>query len=159
MRYAVAPGDDAAVLLLTVHAVAASALAGLAWVVQLVVYPGFLLVGPTSAWRAFHDAHSRAMLTVVVLPWAVQGVTLGLLLLSRPSGVPLALVLAAAVLAIVPVVVTVVESVPLHSRLATYDEVLARRLLRTHGLRTAAWTGSALCAVVMLLTASSAPPT
>ena len=141
-------------LLLTVHAVAVSALAGLAWVVQLVVYPGFLLVGPTPAWRAFHDAHSRAMVIAVVLPWATQGVTLGLLLLERPAGVPLALVLVAAVLGLVTVGVTVVESVPLHTRLATYDEVLARRLLRTHGLRTAAWTAGALCAAAMLLTAS-----
>lgn len=146
--------DDAAVLLLTVHAVAVGALAGLAWVVQLVVYPGFLLVGPTPAWRAFHDAHARAMARAVVVPWAVQGATLGLLLLDRPVGVPLPLVLAAAALGLVTVAVTVVESVPLHTRLATYDEGLARRLLRTHGLRTAAWTGGAVCAAAMLLTAT-----
>ena len=90
-------------LLLTVHAVAVSALAGLAWVVQLVVYPAFLLVGPTPAWRAFHDAHSRAMALAVVLPWAAQGVTLGLLLLARPAGVPLALVLVASALGLVTV--------------------------------------------------------
>ena len=141
-------------LLLTVHAVAVCSLAGLAWVVQLVVYPGFLLVGPTPAWPAFHDAHSRAMALTVVLPWAAQGATLGLLLLSRPDGVPLALVLVAATLGLVTVAVTVVESVPLHTRLATYDEALARRLLRTHGLRTAAWTGGAACAAAMLLTAT-----
>ena len=139
-------------LLLTVHAVAVSALAGLAWVVQLVVYPGFLVVGPTPAWRAFHDAHSRAMAVAVVLPWAAQGATLGLLLLARPAGVPLWLVLVASALGLTTVVVTVVESVPLHTRLATYDGALARRLLRTHGFRTAAWTGGALCAAAMLLT-------
>ena len=138
-------------LLLTAHAVAVAALAGLGWVVQLVVYPAFLIVGPTPAWRAFHDAHSRAMARVVVLPWAVQGVTLGLLLVTRPAGVPLALVLVAAGLGLVTVAVTVVESVPLHTRLAAYDEALARRLLRTHGLRTAAWTGGAVCAAGMLL--------
>jgi len=143
---------DAPLLLLAVHAVAVSALAGLAWVVQLVVYPAFLVVGPTPQWRAFHDAHSRAMAVVVVLPWAVQGATLGLLLLDRPAGVPLWLVLVASALGLVTVGVTVVESVPLHTRLATYDEALARRLLRTHGLRTAAWTGGALCAAAMLVT-------
>ena len=134
-------------LLLTVHLVAVSALAGLSWVVQLVVYPAFLLVGETSAWRAFHDAHGRAMAQVVALPWAVQGATLAVLLLGgRPAGVPLVLVLLAAALGAATVLVTVVESVPLHGRLAEYDRARRppagaharpahRRLDRRHRLR------------------------
>lgn len=140
--------------LLVVHLVAVSYLTGLVWVVQLVVYPGFATVGPTPAWPAFHDAHSRGMVLAVVLPWATQGVTLGLLLLARPDGVPGALVLLAAALGLVTVAVTVTSSVPLHGRLQPYDPVLARRLLATNWLRTAAWTGGALCAAAMLLSVS-----
>ncbi len=144
-------------LLLAVHTVAVSALAGLAWVVQLVVYPGFLAVGPTPGWAAFHDAHSRRMTVVVVLPWAVQGGTLGLLLLAPPPGVPYALVLLAATLGAVTVLVTALVSVPLHRRLQPYDADVARRLVRTNWWRTAAWTAGAVCAAAMLLLASAAP--
>lgn len=139
--------------LLVVHLVAVAALAGLSWTVQLVVYPSFLLVGPTDAWAASHDQHSRRMTLAVVLPWAVQGATLGLLLLDRPAGVPLALVLGAAALGLVTVAVTALSSVPLHGRLQPYDERLARQLIATHGLRTAAWTLGAVVGAAMVLEA------
>ena len=142
-------------VLLCVHAVAVCALAGIVWTVQLVVYPAFLVVGPTAAWPAFHDAHSARMAAVVVLPWAVQGLTLAALLLARPAGVPLWLVLLASALGLVTVLVTVLESVPLHGRLQPYDEAVALRLLRTNWLRTAAWTGGAACSVLMLLRAAA----
>ena len=140
--------------LLLAHAAATCVLAGLVWVVQLVVYPAFLTVGPTPVWPQFRRAHSRAMTLVVVAPWAVQGVTLALLLVAPPAGVPYGLVLLAAALGLVTVGVTAAVSVPLHNRLQPYDEQAARRLLRTNWWRTAAWTGSALCAAAMLLAAS-----
>lgn len=149
-----AAGDDPRVVLLVVHLTAVAYLAGLVWVVQLVVYPGFLAVGPTAAWPAFHDAHGRAMALAVVVPWAAQGVTLALLLVDRPAGVALWLVLLAAALGLLTVAVTVLSSVPLHGRLQPYDPALARRLLATNRLRTAAWTGGAVCAAAMLLQAA-----
>lgn len=140
--------------LLVVHLVAVSYLTGLVWVVQLVVYPGFRVVGPTPAWQVFHDAHGRALAAVVVLPWAAQGATLAVLLVARPDGVPLPLVLIAAALGLATVAVTVLSSVPLHSRLQPYDDRLARRLVATNWLRTAAWTAATACAAAMLLLAS-----
>jgi hypothetical protein len=140
--------------LLVLHLAAVSYLTGLVWVVQLVVYPGFRAVGPTAAWPAAHAAHSRAMVLAVTGPWAVQGVTLGVLLLRRPAGVPLWLVLLAAALGLVTVAVTVASSVPLHGRLQPYDPVLADRLVATNWLRTAAWTAGAACAAAMVLAAS-----
>lgn len=141
-------------VLLVVHLAAVAYLTGLVWVVQLVVYPGFHAVGPTAAWPAFHAAHSRAMVLAVTGPWAVQGATLAVLLVHRPAGVPLALVLVAAALGLVTVGVTVASSVPLHGRLQPYDEGLAGRLVATNWLRTAAWTVGALCAGAMLLLAA-----
>ena len=150
MRHALLAGHAARVPLLLAHAAATCALAGLVWVVQLVVYPAFLTVGPTAAWAVHHQAHSRAMGLAVMVPWAVHGVTCALLLLRRPDGVPLPLVLAAGALGLVTVVVTVAVSVPLHTRLgAGYDPALAQRLIATNWWRTAAWTGSAAVALAM----------
>ena len=141
-------------VLLVVHLVAVSYLTGLVWVVQLVVYPGFRAVGPTAAWPAFHAAHGRAMALAVTLPWALQGGTLGVLLVHPPAGVPYGLVLLAAALGLATVAVTAASSVPLHGRLQPYDPVLADRLLATNWLRTAAWSAGALCAAAMLLLAT-----
>ena len=150
MRHALVPGQAAGVPLLLAHAAATCALAGLVWTVQLVVYPAFLAVGPTAAWAAHHQAHTRAIGLVVMVPWAVQGATCALLLLRRPDGVPLPLVLLAGALGLLTVVVTVAVSVPLHTRLgAGYDPALAQRLISTNWLRTAAWTASAAVALVM----------
>lgn len=136
-------------LLLLVHLIATAALTGLVWVVQVVVYPSFLRVGSTSGWRAVHDAHSRTMAVVVAVPWTVQGVSVAALLL-RDGPSPLLVV--TALLALSTAVVTVAVSVPLHAELGrAYDDAVARRLVRTNWLRTAAWTGGTLCAAALVL--------
>ena len=134
--------------LLLLHLVATAALTGLVWVVQLVVYPSFRVIGPTPAWPAVHAAHTRAIGVAVGAPWAVQGLSLTGLLV-RDGLTPL-LVLTG-LLALSTVVVTVTVSVPLHTRLArAYDDVVARRLVRTNWLRTAAWTAGTACAAVLV---------
>ena len=53
-------------------------------------------------------------------------------------------------LAATTVAVTVLSSVPLHTRLAGgYDDAVARRLVATNWLRTAAWNAGAACALVL----------
>ena len=137
--------------LLLVHLTATAALAGLVWVVQLVVYPSFRLVGGGPSWPAVHAAHTRAVALVVGPPWAVQGVTVAALLL-RDGPSPLLLLTGA--LALATVVVTVGVSVPLHTRLGeAYDDETAQRLVSTNWLRTAAWTGGTLCAALLVLRA------
>ena len=137
------PLDD---LLLLVHLVTTAVLAGMVWVVQLVVYPAFRTVGPTAGWAAHHRRHSTAMATVIALPWALQGLTVALLLVRRPGP----LVLLTAALAAATVLVTVAVSVPLHTRLGDgYDDALARRLISTNWWRTAAWTAGTACAAVL----------
>ena len=124
--------------------------------VQLVVYPAFRVVGPTPSWAALHAHHTRAMATVVTLPWAVQGLTLAALLLRRPAGSTLPLLLLTGALAATTVVVTTWSSVPLHTRLAHgYDDALARRLIATNWLRTGAWTAGAACSLVLVARATS----
>ena len=160
MRHVLALGEDPAVdldaALLWAHAAATTALAGLAWVVQLVVYPAFRVVGESPVWPALHAHHTRAMASVVTLPWAVQGLTLAVLLARRPAGTTLPLLALTGVLAATTVVVTVVSSVPLHARLAAgYDDGLARRLVATNWLRTAAWTLGAVCSLVLVAQGTS----
>jgi hypothetical protein len=138
-------GLDLAAVAATVHAVATLLLTGLAWTVQLVVYPGFREAAP--AWPAAHEAHTRRTARAVGPPWAAQGLSVGALLLLRPDP----LVLLAAALALVPVVSTVLLQVPLHRRLSRgYDAGAVDRLVRTSWLRTAAWSAGAVCGVALL---------
>ena len=153
MRHAPTLARIGRMLLLLVHLAATAALTGLVWVVQLVVYPSFLLVGGTPAWPAVHAAHTRAVTWAVGLPWAVQGVTLALLLVRDG---PSPLLLATGVLALTTVVVTVAVSVPLHSRLGrAFDEAAAHRLVRTNWLRTGAWSAGTVCAGLLALAHAS----
>lgn len=135
-------------LLLLTHAAACCFLAGLVWVVQIVVYPGFLAVGDTAAWSRVHATHSDRMTRVILVPWAAQGSTLIALLVVRP--VPLPLLLLAAACGLATVVLTATVSVPLHQRLSSYDEQVVRRLVATNWWRTAAWTVAAGCSLVMV---------
>jgi hypothetical protein len=134
---------------LLVHLVSATALVGVGWTVQLVVYPAFALVGPEQ-WAVYLARLTRAITWVVAVPWLAQGVsTLGLLLWPAVGGRLASFGLA--VLALVPVVVTVVSAVPAHGRLArgSRGEDLAR-LLRANLVRAVAWTLSAGWAAVLL---------
>lgn len=138
-------------LLLYAHAAAVLFLAGLSWTVAVVVYPGFAEAAGDD-WSAFHTAHTRRITWVVGPPWAVQGLTVAGLLLTRPNGVPLGLVLLAAASAAATVALTVFAAVPLHERLGEgFDVVLHRRLLRSHWWRTAAWTVAAGAGLAMLV--------
>lgn len=137
--------------LLWAHAAATTSLAGLVWVVQVVVYPSFRLVGPTTAWPQVHAHHTRSTAAVVLLPWTVQGLSLVALLLRRPAGVPLPLLLLTGALAATTVVVTAASSVPLHRSLSHgYDHKVAGQLVAANWLRTAAWTAGAVCSLAMV---------
>jgi hypothetical protein len=134
-------------VLAVAHAAAALVLTGLVWTVQLVVYPGFRDSGPTPSWPAVHAGHVRRITPLVALPWAVQGLSVGGLLLLRPGP----LVAVAAALGAVTVAVTGLVSVPLHRRLGPqWDAAVADRLVRTNWWRTAAWTGAAAVALALL---------
>jgi hypothetical protein len=141
-------------VLVVAHAGTTLLLAGLAWTVAVVVYPGFSLVTDRSIWSAFHDAHSRRVAIVVGPPWAVQGVAAVGLLLTRPAGVALWVAVAAATAALAMVGTTVLGAVPVHIGLGRGpDPQLLRRLRFWHWWRTAAWTGSAVLGMTMLLLA------
>ena len=134
---------------LVIHLVAVALLTGVGWVVQLVVYPAFRLVGPDE-WAAYHAAHRRAITLVVGLPWMVQAVSTVALLLDPPGGRLVAAVFLAA-LGVVTVAATVAVAVPAHDRLtALHRDRDLTVLLRANLVRTLAWTGSTALTAVML---------
>jgi hypothetical protein len=128
-----------------VHAAATAVLAGIGWVVQVVVYPAFALV-PAAAWGRYHVEHSRRITLVVGPPWLVQGVTTVILLVDDPFR-PLVLVCAAAALAGVLLTVGAVRE---HGRLAAgVDPATVRRLLRWNLARSIAWTAGGAAALLL----------
>lgn len=131
------------------HLASMFVLVGLIWTVQVVHYPLMALVG-REHFVAYEAAHSPRMASVVVLPWAVQGITTAWLLVERPEEVGAALVWGGAVAALVTVLVTALASVPAHTLLsAGFDAQTHARLVRTNWLRTAAWSAHACIATAI----------
>lgn len=128
-----------------VQAAATLLLAGIGWVVQVVVYPAFALV-PASAWERYHDAHSRRITVVVGPPWLVQGAATAVLLLDDVTR-PLTLACAAAALAGVLLTSGAVRE---HGRLAAgVDAAVLRRLLRWNLARSLVWTAGGVAALAL----------
>lgn len=127
-------------LVLLVHAAATWAMVGVIWMVQLVQYPGFRLVG-AEAFRAYHAQHSTRISMIVGPLMLVEGLASLALLRWRPEGVGLAPVLAGLVLLAVALGTTAFVSVPLHGVLSGgLDAAAADRIVATNWIRTVAWT-------------------
>ena len=144
---------DSTNLIVVGHLVSSLMMVGMIWTVQIVHYPLMALVGP-ERFAAYETAHAPRMAGVVMLPWTVQGLTSAWLLVAPPAGVPMTLIVATAVAALVPVVVTVLASIPAHTRLsAGFDAAVHARLVGTNWIRTLAWTAHAVLAIAVLITA------
>jgi hypothetical protein len=135
---------------LVAHLVSVALLAGVGWVVQIVVYPGFERVG-RAEWAAYHAGHSRGIARVVAGPWILQAVSTVALLVAPPPGQRLATLVLAA-LALAGVAATVLVAVPAHRRLDGSER--ERRpelavLLRANLVRTWAWTLSTALAAAL----------
>ena len=144
---------DSTNLIVVGHLVSSLMMVGMIWTVQIVHYPLMALVGP-ERFAAYEAAHAPRMAAVVLLPWTVQGLTTTWLLVAPPAGVRATLILATAVAALVPVLVTVLASIPAHTRLAAgFDAHVHARLVRTNWIRTLAWTAHAVLAIAVLITA------
>jgi hypothetical protein len=133
-----------------VHVAVTVFLAGVIWTVQVVHYPLLGRLGPEAFVDALAD-HSRRITRLIAVPWALQGASTAWLLVRPPAGVSAALVWLLAVLAAIPVVVTVAASIPALRLLGGgFDAAVHARLLATNWLRTAAWTAHAAVGVVIL---------
>ncbi len=122
-------------------------LAGLIWLVQLVVYPQFGRVGAVE-FAAYHAAHSRGI-TYVVGP-----LMLGELVAASAWFLREVTLLAFVGLAFVVIAwgVTALSSVPQHHVLSRGFEAPAhRRLVVTNWLRTLAWTARGIIVIAAVL--------
>jgi hypothetical protein len=123
----------------------AAYMTGVIWVVQVVLYPSFALVGEAD-WAAYHAAHSRRI-TPVVAPAMLAHPLVALALLAERPGVLAAVNLA---LAGGLLLVTATVFARLHARLtrSTVD-----RLVRRNAPRAVAWTANTGVALALLLSA------
>ena len=110
---------------------------GLIWVVQLVHYPGFIHIHPSS-FNSFHAMHTRNI-SFFVAPMMVVELVLAVLLVFINSSSPgwwghLFITLAIWTS-------TFIVQVPLHAKLSSgKDEFLIRKLIRSNWARTILWS-------------------
>jgi hypothetical protein len=126
--------------------VAAAAMGGVIWTIQLVHYPLFALVG-ADGWDVYEAAHRRRI-TWLVAPLMLGGVAVAVaLLVERPGALTIAnTVLAAGLLAL-----TAAVFAPAHERLsATHDDGEIRRLVRLNWIRTAGWSVQVAVAIAIV---------
>jgi hypothetical protein len=138
-------------VLLAVHLLVVSAYAGFQWTVRVLVYPQFAAV-PATGFAAYEQTHQTRIARVVGPLFAGQAVTTGWLLVDRPPGTSLPLVLTSAGLYGAVLLTTALLAVPLHRLLdAGWDATAHRRLLRVDALRVVLATAGAAVALALLV--------
>jgi hypothetical protein len=141
-------------LVIWAHLAATLYLTGLIWVIQVLHYPLMDRV-PGDGFVAFHTEHARRISVLVVVPMVVELTTAIALLVIRPQGVSVALLIAGAVLVGVVWLSTFGLQVPLHRRLSQgFNPAAHRALLRSNWIRTVAWTLRGVIAIAIAVTAA-----
>lgn len=134
------------------HLAATAFMAGLIWFVQVVHYPLFAAVG-REAFAAYERKHT-ALTTLVVGPAMLAEAVLAGFVLLRAIGAPgddAALATVGTTLLAVAWFSTAFLQVPCHRRLERgFDAGVARHLVSTNWVRTAAWSGRVVVAVLLI---------
>lgn len=126
-------------------------MAGILWLVQLVVYPAFSLVAPNDLPR-YASAHATRI-TFIVGPLMLAELVSFLILLVLGTPFPAWLAIAAGFTLLVNWLSTFLWQVPLHARLQRAEADAISMLIRSNWLRTICWTTRAVLACLMLLVA------
>ncbi len=135
--------------LFALHTLATIMMAGLIWFVQLVHYPLYAMVGE-EAFSAYERAHTSRITWLVAPLMGVEAVTAAMLLFLAEAGTSHTLALIGAILVIVVWGSTAFLQVPCHTKLmAGFDPIVARRLVATNWVRTAAWSLRAVIAALI----------
>lgn len=117
----------------------------LAWMVQLIIYPGFTYYAPADIKR-WHTLYTKRI-SILVIPLMIGQLVLhGLLLAWQPQA---ASITSALLIAIVWAI-TFLQAVPLHNMIASNNDTaaIAHQLEKVNRLRTMAWT------IIFILTLS-----
>ena len=113
----------------------------LIWIVQLIVYPGFLRIS-ADRFKTFHRWYA-VRITIIVLPLMIGEVVL--LLGWWWAAFDLSAAYAATLAVAIVWLSTFRLQVPIHKRLQhAKEDALIRRLVATNWIRTAAWSLKAL---------------
>lgn len=123
------------------HLLATLTMFGVIWIVQIVHYPLFSGVGE-AGWTSYEAQHQSRITLVVGPAMLLELATAVWLVVDRPPALPLAAVLAGALLVGLLWASTAFIQVPLHNSLSTgaFDAEVHRRLVATNWIRTAAWS-------------------
>lgn len=134
---------------LYLHLTSTLIMVGVIWVIQVVHYPLFELVGRDN-FVAYERSHTVRIGIIVMPTMLIEAVTaLGLLALLNGEGRELAFI--GAMLLAVIWGSTALLQVPCHERLAVrYDEGAWRRLVRTNWIRTIAWSARGAVAILVI---------
>ena len=121
---------------MALHFAVSWALMILIWLVQLIIYPGFLSV-PSGGFVVYHRWYVKRIAFIVSpLMMAEALMTVRWLSVDREPAAVLSAVLVAVVW-----LSTLTLQVPVHNRLSQgKDDALIRRLVSTNWIRTAAWS-------------------
>lgn len=127
-------------LILLLNLIATWYMVGLIWLIQLVHYKQFELIGEAN-WCDYHRRHTQAVTWVVGPAMLIEAATAVGLLFARPAGVPLWLAWMGFVIVVAIWISTAAVQVPQHHKLASkFDAAACRSLLRGNWFRTIAWT-------------------
>lgn len=132
-----------------IHLVASWFLVGLIWTIHTVHYPLFAEVGDAT-YIAFQAEHVERIGRLLLVPWAVEGVTAAIVLLvaigARDRGLLPPALIGAAAMGVV-LVISGFWSAPAHGELADgFDAAVHDRLMTADLVRTLAWTVRGACA-------------
>jgi hypothetical protein len=136
--------------LLLAHAAATLFMVGVIWFVQVVHYPLFARVGPSS-FSAYSVRHTRLTGLVVGPPMLLEAVTAVALVVWNPPGVSVALVWAGFFLVAGIWLSTALLQAPRHTTLGGgFDPAVHRFLVASNWLRTVLWSLRGLIALFIL---------
>lgn len=118
---------------------------GASWLLQVVAYPTYQLVGEAE-FVSFHVAFGRRLIPVTVVPMALTNLAMLALPFYHPDGLPGWLPWAVAVCAGVILATTALSEVPKHNQLDREGKSrkIIDGLVRDNLPRTAAWTLASL---------------
>lgn len=145
------PPRSMSLVLLLLHAAATLYMVGLIWFVQLVHYPLAAQVGD-DAFATYQQAHMSRTSLAVGPPMLVEATTTGLLLVTRPPGVPAWALWTGAMLLVGIWASTALLQVPLHQGLLQgHDPARLRQLVHSNWLRTVTWTARGGLATALIM--------
>jgi uncharacterized membrane protein len=140
--------DSRIVILL--HLIATVFMTGVIWIIQILHYPLFNMVGREN-FAAYEAAHTN-LITLVVMPTMLLELILtAMIFFAPPTSVPSSLNWLNAVLLGVIWFSTAFLQVPQHSILSSgFDEKAYRMLVNSNWIRTVAWSAKAVIATAMV---------